>query len=122
MIHVNTEVIKRRPRPFMANGEKILKLRKLAGGNSQEHFARLAGISRRYWIQLETGEKLPSGVVRDKIASALGCDPAEIRSSDDEDEDSSMPMTRDQQEAFVGLLETLVARAVDAKTKEGVKS
>lgn len=88
MVHVNTDIIKRRPRPFLANGEKILRLRKLAGGASQEHFAQTAGISRRYWIQIETGEKLPSGVVRDKIAAALDCDPSEIKSSDDEDEEA----------------------------------
>lgn len=88
MVHVNTDVIRRRPRPYIMNGDKILRLRKLAGGGSQDHFAGVAGISRRYWIQLETGEKLPSGVVRDKMCAALGCDSSEIQSSDDEDEES----------------------------------
>ena len=111
MVHVNSDIIRRRPRPFLANGEKILRLRKLAGGASQEHFAQAAGISRRYWIQLETGEKLPSGVVRDKIAAALDCDPSEIQSSDDEDEElADLAMTRDLVAVLDRLVEQRIAR------------
>lgn len=113
---MNTEVIKRRPRPFLANGDKIKKFRKIAGGQSQEHFARLAGISRRYWLQIETGEKLPSGVVRDRIAAALEADPAEIQASDDDDEESAdLAMTRD----LLAAIDQLVARRVAAIAKEG---
>ena len=115
-VHVNTEVINRRPRPFITNGEKVKRLRKLAGGASQEHFARLAGISRRYWIQIETGEKIPSGIVRDKIAAALNADPSEITSSDDEDEESAdLAMTRD----LLAAIDQLVARRVAAIAKGG---
>lgn len=109
LVHVNTEVIKRRPRPYLANGDKILSLRRHAGGASQEHFAKLAGISRRYWLQVETGEKLPSGVVRDKIAAALGCDPSEIRSSDDEDEED------DAMEALTRALRRVVREELEAR-------
>jgi len=96
MIHVNSnEIIKRRPRPYLSNGDKIKSLRARLGGVSQEKIANEAGISRRYFIQLETGEKLPSSVVRDKLADALGCDPDEIASSDDEEEiDAMAALTR----------------------------
>jgi len=95
MIHVNSnEIIKRRPRPFLSNGDKIKSLR-LRRGASQEKIATEAGISRRYFIQLETGEKLPSGNVRDRIADALGCGLNEIGSSDDEEEiDAMAALTR----------------------------
>lgn len=120
LVHVNTDIIKRRPRPFQANGEKILRLRKLAGGASQEHFAQVAGISRRYWVQLETGEKLPSGVVRDKVAAALACEPSEIQSSDDEDEDlADLAMTRDLVAVLDRLVEQRIARFNKPSTEEG---
>lgn len=86
IVHVNSsEVIRRRPRPFFENGNRI-KSARLRLGVSQEKVAATARISRRYFIQLETGEKLPSAVVRDRLAVALGSD--EIRSSEDEDEES----------------------------------
>lgn len=88
MFTVKADVIRRRPRPFIDNGNKIVRLRKLAGGQSQAVFAARAGISSRYWLQIETGEKLPSGRVRDRIAEALSCDPRELMSSDDDDEES----------------------------------
>lgn len=114
MVHVNTDIIKRRPRPYIANGDKIASLRKRLGGVSQEQMAGRAGISRRYWIQLETGEKLPSASVRDRLVAALECDPGDIKSSDDEDEEA------DPMEALTRALRRVVREELASRTQEGV--
>lgn len=92
---MNTEVIRRRPRPHRENGDKIKSLRSRLGGVTQDAAAARVGISRRYFIQLETGEKLPSGELRDRIAAVLGGAPGELQASDD-DEESSLPLSDDQ--------------------------
>lgn len=73
--------------PHATNGLVIWKAR-TRKGISQVALAQAAGIGRLHVISLENGLHLPSGQTRDRIAAALDVAPEEIKSSDDEDEES----------------------------------
>lgn len=88
--------------PFSENGARIRSFRKRAG-KSQENLASEVGTTRRHMIRLENGEHLPSSDLRNRIASATGREPEEIQSADDEEE-ASMPLSRDEQTMFFDLL------------------
>lgn len=94
-----------RVHPFTGNGAVIRRLRKRTG-ISQERLAAQVGTTRRHMIRLENGEHLPSTVLRDRIADVIGDAGGEIKAADDDDEESSMPLNRDEFE----LLGDLMAR------------
>lgn len=74
-------------RRWAENGKEIGRLRRRKG-ISQEKFAYQVGVTRRHMIRLENGEHLPSGELRDRICEALTVDRSEIRSADDEDDET----------------------------------
>ena len=95
--------------PFNRNGNVIRRLRKRAG-ISQERLAAQVDTTRRHMIRLENGEHLPSGVLRDKIADAIGADRSAIQSADEDDEESSqMPLSRDEYTMLGALMARLGA-------------
>ena len=61
-------------------GENIRKIRKQKG-YSQEEFADIAGFSRSYYTEVETGKRNISILNLIKIIEALNVDPNEIISS-----------------------------------------
>ena len=73
---------------FAENGKVIRRARRRTG-LSQENFAVQVGTTRRHMIRLENGEHLPTRALRDRILEQTGSQD-EIRSSDDEDEESSL--------------------------------
>jgi len=73
---------------FAENGKSIRRARKRTG-LSQENFAAQIGTTRRHMIRLENGEHLPTRALRDRIVEQTGGED-EIRSSDDEDEESAL--------------------------------
>lgn len=58
-------------------GDNIRKMRKLRG-YSQEEFADVAGFSRSYYTEIETGKRNISVLNLIKIIEALNADPNEI--------------------------------------------
>ena len=61
-------------------GDNIRQVRKLRG-YSQEEFADIAGFSRSYYTEIETGKRNISVLNLIKIIEALNVDPNEIISS-----------------------------------------
>lgn len=94
-----------RVHPFTGNGAIIRRLRKRAG-ISQERLALQVGTTRRHMIRLENGEHLPSTDLRNRLAEVIGDSRGEIKSADEDDEDSSMPLNPDE----FALLGDLMAR------------
>jgi len=84
-----------RVHPFNGNGTMIRRLRKRAG-ISQERLAAQVGTTRRHMIRLENGEHLPSALLRDRIAEAVGDERGEIRAADEDDEEAAMPLNPDE--------------------------
>lgn len=84
-----------RVHPFTSNGAVIRRLRKHAG-ISQERLAVQVGTTRRHMIRLENGEHLPSSTLRDRIAELVGDSRSEIKAADEDDEESSLPLSRDE--------------------------
>lgn len=74
--------------PHAENGRRIREARKQRK-LSQTLLGDAAGVTYRQIIRYENGEHLPSGDVRDRLADALGLDPALIESADDSQEDAA---------------------------------
>lgn len=72
------------------NGRVIFKARRRKG-LTQMQVCAIAGVSHRQYVRLENGEHLPGGGLRDRLADAFGVKPNEIKSSDDDEEDSPLP-------------------------------
>lgn len=92
--------------PYERNGRIIRRFRdQLEPKMSQERLAAIIGTTRRHMIRLENGEHLPSIALRDKIAEAVGTSREAIQAADEDDEDSSMALTREQKvERLTGYL------------------
>lgn len=50
-----------------------IKIMRVTKGFSQEDLARLSGVDRSYISQIETGKKIPSLALLERIAKALDC-------------------------------------------------
>lgn len=72
---------------------------------SHDKLGARVGTSRQHLIKLEKGMHLPGGELLDAIARETGKSPAFFETDEDEDS-SSMPLTRDE----YTLLGTLMAR------------
>jgi transcriptional regulator with XRE-family HTH domain len=80
---------------YAENGQRIFTARRRKGF-TQMHVCELAGVSHRQYVRLENGEHLPSEGLRDRLADTLGLERSEIKSGDDEDEESALPRDLDQ--------------------------
>ena len=65
---------------LMGFGEKLRETRK-SRGHSQEELAHIAGFSRSYYTEVESGRRNVSLLNLYKLADALNCDPQELLAS-----------------------------------------
>lgn len=79
---------------YPESGAALKRARK--GKISQERLAERVGTTRRHMIRLENGENRPSVDLRDRIADELGVPRETLIAAEEEDEDSSMPISLDE--------------------------
>lgn len=68
-------------RPIQDRFGEVLRRRREAAGQSQEALAAEAGLHRNYVGLLERGKRIPSILVVEKLASALGTTMASLMRS-----------------------------------------